>query len=435
MCLMGKYIIFNHRKERINFMSKRVEIEQKYYCDDHEKLLKIIEQNKLKKVSEEYESDEYFTDINSVYIKNRTCLRIRNVSNEYLEVTFKGKSKEFTNNYAKIENNIKIDCSNYESVVELLYSLGYFSYSIVNKNRVTYTKKVGQYEYNVMIDKIENVGDFVEFELLYCDKDKDINYLQKKLNDFVAIFQKLNFKSANLPYRDFVANNTFINILPQDKLSAILFDLDGTLINSEEKFFESFRQVIEVRFDYRISFEEYDDNELKQNANLINVLKNKGIIEKNLSQDLIMQEVYTEYEKRFMELLDEYDVLLNFELLKQLKKKGLRLALVSTSRKKFIELLLKKLKIENLFEIIISRDDVKKLKPAPDAYLMALDMLNISSESCIAFEDSERGIIASRNASIKTIQVNDFAKNKIQTTDSCEKLSRILFAIINHIGE
>ena len=58
-------------------MSKRVEIEQKYYCDNHEKLLKIIEQNKLKKVSEEYESDEY------------------------LEVTFKGKSKEFTNNYAK----------------------------------------------------------------------------------------------------------------------------------------------------------------------------------------------------------------------------------------------------------------------------------------------------------------------------------------------
>lgn len=416
-------------------MSRRVEIEQKYYCNNHEELLNIIKKHKLKKVSERFESDEYFTDIDSVYIKNRTCLRIRNVNNEYLEITFKGKSKELTNNYAKIENNIKIDYSNYESVVGLLYSLGYFSYSIVNKNRITYTKKVEQYEYNVMIDKIENLGDFVEFELLYYDKDKDINHLQKKLNEFVAIFQKLNFESANLPYRDFVANKTFISVLPPEKLSAILFDLDGTLINSEGKFFESFRQIIEAKFDYIISFEEYENNELKQNANLISSLKNKGIIEKDLSQDLIMKEVYAEYEKKFMELLDENEVSLNFELLKQLKRKGLRLALVSTSRKKFIELLLKKLGIENLFEIIISRDDVKKLKPAPDAYLMALDLLNISSDSCIAFEDSERGIIASKNANIKTIQVNDFAKNKIQTTDICEKLSRILLAIINHIGE
>lgn len=416
-------------------MSRRVEIEQKYYCNNHEELLKIVKQNKLKKVSERFESDEYFTDIDSVYIKNRTCLRIRNVNNEYLEITFKGKSKELTNNYAKIENNIKIDYSNYESVVGLLYSLGYFSYSIVNKKRITYTKKVEQYEYNVMIDKIENLGDFVEFELLYYNKDKDINHLQKKLNEFVAIFQKLNFESANLPYRDFVANKTYISVLPPEKLSAILFDLDGTLINSEEKFFESFRQIIESKYDYIISFEEYENNELKQNANLISTLKNKGIIEKDMSQDLIMKEVYAEYEKRFMELLDENEVSLNFELLKQLKRKGLRLALVSTSRKKFIELLLKKLGIENLFEIIISRDDVKKLKPAPDAYLMALDLLNISSDSCIAFEDSERGIIASKNANIKTIQVNDFAKNKIKTTDICEKLSRILLAIINHIGE
>ncbi len=416
-------------------MSRRVEIEQKYYCNNHEELLKIIKQNKLKKVSERFESDEYFTDIDSVYIRNRTCLRIRNVNNEYLEITFKGKSKELTNNYAKIENNIKIDYSNYESVVGLLYSLGYFSYSIVNKKRITYTKKVEQYEYNVMIDKIENLGDFVEFELLYYDKDKDINHLQKKLNEFLAIFQKLNFESANLPYRDFVANKTYISVLPPEKLSAILFDLDGTLINSEEKFFESFRQIIESKYDYIISFEEYENNELKQNANLISTLKNKGIIEKNMSQDLIMKEVYAEYEKKFMELLDENEVSLNFELLKQLKRKGLRLALVSTSRKKFIELLLKKLGIENLFEIIISRDDVKNLKPASDAYLMALNLLNISSDSCIAFEDSERGIIASENANIKTIQVNDFAKNKIKTTDICEKLSRILLAIINHIGE
>ena len=416
-------------------MSKRIEIEQKFYCNNHDKLLQTIQNNGLSKCSERYESDEYFTDINSVYIKNRTCLRIRNVNNEYLELTFKGKSKELTNNYAKIENNINLKISNYDSVVGLLYSLGYFSYSIVKKERIVYTKKEDDLEYNVMIDKIENLGDFVEFELLYYDSEKDIAYLQGKLNEFVKIFEPLNFESANLPYRDFVAYKTYISILPQNKLNAILFDLDGTLINSEQKFFESFRHVIVSKYNYNITYEEYETNELKKNANLIIELKNKGIIDKNELTENIMNEVYLEYEKKFMDLLDENEVTLTFELLKQLKNKGLRLALVSTSRKKFIDILLKKLNIENLFEIIISREDVTNLKPSPDAYNMALNLLNISSDCCIAIEDSERGISASKKANIKTIQVNDFIKNKTNSIEISEKLSRILLAIINFTME
>ena len=416
-------------------MSKRVEIEQKFYCTNNKKLTNLITENGLVKSSEKYESDEYFTDINSVYIKNRTCLRIRNVDNKYLELTFKGKSKDFRNNYAKVENNINLSLADYDSIVGLLYSLGYFSYSIVNKKRITYSKRVDDYEYNVMVDEIKDIGNFVEFELLYYKEDKDIDFLQKKLNEFVNRFEIMNFESANLPYRDFVANRTYINVLPQEKLSAILFDLDGTLIDSEKKFFESFRHVIFSKYNYNISYEEYEENELKKNANLLLYLKSNGIIESYEVDDKIMEKIYLEYEKKFMDLLNENDVSLNFELLKQLKSKGLRLALVSTSRKKFIDMLLTKLNIQDLFEVVISREDVKNLKPESDAYIMALEKLNILSTNCIAFEDSERGIRASKSANIKTIQVNDFIKNTAQNTEISEKLSRILLAIINFIGE
>lgn len=416
-------------------MSKRVEIEQKFYCTNNKKLTNLITENGLVKSSEKYESDEYFTDINSVYIKNRTCLRIRNVDNKYLELTFKGKSKDFSNNYAKVENNINLSLADYDSIVGLLYSLGYFSYSIVNKKRITYSKRVDDYEYNVMVDEIKDIGNFVEFELLYYKEDKDIEFLQKKLNEFVNRFEIMNFESANLPYRDFVANRTYINVLPQEKLSAILFDLDGTLIDSEKKFFESFRHVIFSKYNYNISYEEYEENELKKNANLLLYLKSNGIIASYEVDDKIMEKIYLEYEKKFMDLLNENDVSLNFELLKQLKSKGLRLALVSTSRKKFIDMLLTKLNIQDLFEVVISREDVKNLKPESDAYIMALEKLNILSTNCIAFEDSERGIRASKSANIKTIQVNDFIKNTAQNTEISEKLSRILLAIINFIGE
>ena len=142
-----------------------------------------------------------------------------------------------------------------------------------------------------------------------------------------------------------------------------------------------------------------------------------------------------EYEKKFMELLDENEVALNFELLKQLKNKGLRLALVSTSRRKFIEILLSKLNIKDMFEVVISREDVKNLKPDPEAYNKALSLLNISCDNCITIEDSERGIKASTDANIKTIQVNDFLKNKTNNIEISEKLSRILLSIINFTME
>ncbi len=413
-------------------MSKKIEIEQKYYCTNHDELFSLIKKNGFNKKSECYECDEYFTDIDSVYIKNRTCLRIRNVDNKYLELTFKGKSKQLTSNYAKIENNIKLDISDYDSVVSLLFSLGYFSYSIVDKKRITYTKQDGDYEYNIMIDTIKNIGDFVEFELLYYKNELDIDFLQNKLNQFVKQFESLNFVSANLPYRDFVAEKTYIKILPQEKLEVILFDLDGTLINSEKIFFESFRKVIKEKYDYNISHEEYSKNELEKNANLISYLKQKSIIASNEKQETIMQWIYLEYEEKFTELLDENEVVLNFELLKRVKEKNIKLALVSTSRRKFIDLLLKKLNIENLFEIIISREDVPNLKPAPDAYNMALKLLNISSSNCITFEDSERGISASNKANIKTIQINDFIKDKSSNVEVSKKLSRILLSIINH---
>ena len=89
-------------------MSKKVEIEQKYYCNDFKKLIEVINKKGFRKINEKREIDEYFTDINSEFIRNRTCLRIRITNDERMELTFKGKSKELTNKYAKIENNIDI---------------------------------------------------------------------------------------------------------------------------------------------------------------------------------------------------------------------------------------------------------------------------------------------------------------------------------------
>ena len=60
-------------------MEKRLEIEQKFYFKDIKSFYNLLSENNLTKIEDENisDSDEYFTDINSEYIKNRTCLRIR----------------------------------------------------------------------------------------------------------------------------------------------------------------------------------------------------------------------------------------------------------------------------------------------------------------------------------------------------------------------
>ena len=207
-------------------MAKRLEIEQKFYFNDIKSLYDLLSKNNLtKKESENIsDSDEYFTDIDSEYIKNRTCLRIRKTNNKNMEITFKGKSINFSNFYAKSENNINIDINDYSNLVDMLGSLGFYSYTTVTKSREVYNKTEDNIEYNVMIDKVEGIGSFIEFELL-SDESIGIENLTNKLNQFIENFKSLNLEKAMLPYRDYSAKTIYENYLKDKDTIIIDFDI------------------------------------------------------------------------------------------------------------------------------------------------------------------------------------------------------------------
>ena len=207
-------------------MAKRLEIEQKFYFNDIKSLYDLLSKNNLtKKESENIsDSDEYFTDIDSEYIKNRTCLRIRKTNNTNMEITFKGKSINFSNFYAKSENNINIDINDYSNLVDMLGSLGFYSYTTVTKSREVYNKTEDNIEYNVMIDKVEGIGSFIEFELL-SDESIGIENLTNKLNQFIENFKSLNLEKAMLPYRDYSAKTIYENYLKDKDTIIIDFDI------------------------------------------------------------------------------------------------------------------------------------------------------------------------------------------------------------------
>ena len=64
--------------------------------------------------------------------------------------------------------------------------------------------------------------------------------------------------------------------------------------------------------------------------------------------------------------------------------------------------------INDIFDIIVSEDEVMNKKPSPEVYLLTLKKLALNPESCLAIEDSENGLILGKDAGIKTLVTPSF---------------------------
>ena len=84
---------------------------------------------------------------------------------------------------------------------------------------------------------------------------------------------------------------------------------------------------------------------------------------------------------------------------------GLRLAVASSSSRRWVEGHLERIGALSAFHAVRCRDDVRQTKPAPDVYLAALDALGVSASQAVAFEDSPNGVQAAKTAGIYTVAV------------------------------
>lgn len=269
----------------------KLETEKKFYLKNEDQFELMVEELGFKKMKIISEIDEYFTDIESEFVKNRTCLRLRKTNNKELELTFKGRSKDLSNVYAKLENNIKLSLKEYEEIKILFFNLGFYAYSKVEKERQTYTKKEDAITYNILIDEIKGVGNFVEFEIL-VDLKVDHKIAYQKLNKLIKKFKDIELEEASLPYRDFVAKELYKKIKPKEKLKNIVFDLDMVLNRDED--------ILEMFLFFKL---------LKQ-------LKEKGFKIELITKESIKDKAYV---LKQLEAEDTYDFIANLNKEKNLK--------------------------------------------------------------------------------------------------------------------
>jgi HAD superfamily hydrolase (TIGR01509 family) len=180
---------------------------------------------------------------------------------------------------------------------------------------------------------------------------------------------------------------------------AFIFDLDGVIINSEP-----IHDLVDI--DVATAFEiQLDHQRLQKYVGMRSREVWESIIKEDqliLTSDELLAVADVKKEKYIAE--NELQPINGIkELLIELKEKDYRIALASSSPKRFIEAVLNKFEIHSYFEYKVSGDEVKLGKPDPEIYLLAAQRLNVDPKNCIVLEDSKNGVAAGNDAGMKTI--------------------------------
>ncbi len=172
------------------------------------------------------------------------------------------------------------------------------------------------------------------------------------------------------------------------RIKAIIFDMDGVLIDATEWHYEALNKALDLfglsisRYEHLSSYDglpttrklemlSIEKGLPKQLHNFINLIKQQYTV------DIINKKCKPTF-------IHEY-------ALSKLKKEGYKLALASNSIAETIKLMMRKSCLDKYLEFCLSNQDVKLSKPNPEIYLKAIHKLNLNPKECLILEDNDHG--------------------------------------------
>lgn len=187
------------------------------------------------------------------------------------------------------------------------------------------------------------------------------------------------------------------------KKSAVIFDLDGVIVSTDEYHYEAWKQIS-------------DQEDIPFNREINEKLRGVSRME---SLDIILSHTtksYSETEKlllaerkndRYRELLNHLsakDILPGVrELILNLKGREIQIAIGSSSKN--TPIILEKIGMASSFDAIADGNAINNSKPDPEVFLLAAERLGVQPEECIVMEDAEAGIEAAIAAGMKAVGI------------------------------
>ncbi len=208
-------------------------------------------------------------------------------------------------------------------------------------------------------------------------------------------------------------------------MKAILFDLDGTLIDTEKYYRICWKKTLES-FGYKVT-----DDDVLSLRSLGRPFAPDHIKKMVKDPDADYKAIRAKRSKLMEEMIAREGIQLKkgaVELLEYLRSKKITTAVSTASDLERTTRYLKQVGLYDYFDKLISCTMVERGKPAPDVYLYACKELGLSPDLCIAVEDSPNGVKSAFSAGCKVIMVPD-------QTEPDEKTKEMLWAKAQSLDE
>jgi len=204
-------------------------------------------------------------------------------------------------------------------------------------------------------------------------------------------------------------------------IQAVIFDLDGTVLDNEGEWEAAFQAVIE-KCEVRIENYQTQPNGwihepgLGLAVNWKNIFEKCSIVNDQWSIDDLVKETVKQYQSlacRQAGLSLGLSLRLRpgiTELVQKIKERGWQTALATSSTWGVVERELEQLELYLAFDVTTTGEEVMMAKPDPEIYLLTAQKLNLEPENCVVIEDAIAGIRAAREAGMRPVGlVSDYA--------------------------
>jgi beta-phosphoglucomutase len=188
------------------------------------------------------------------------------------------------------------------------------------------------------------------------------------------------------------------------KIKAVLFDMDGVLIDAKEWHYEALNRALGLfgmeisRYDHLVT---YDGLPTKKKLEMLSLEKGlpatlHGFINK-LKQQYTLEIVRTKCKPLFCH---QY-------ALARLKAEGYRIAVCSNSIRSTVAVMMEQAQLNEYLDFFLSNEDVDKAKPDPEIYNLAMTRLGLTPQECLVVEDNDHGVRAALASGASLYRVRD----------------------------
>jgi len=190
-------------------------------------------------------------------------------------------------------------------------------------------------------------------------------------------------------------------------IEAVVFDMDGVLIDAKEWHYESLNKALALfgfeisRYDHLTAFDGLPTSRKLEMLSVMSQLpRDLHPFINRMKQAYTMEMVYERCRPRF---IHEY-------ALSRLKAKGYRLAVASNSILPTVRTMMEKADLGRYLDLMLSADDVTQPKPSPEIYQTAMARLGVASHNCLVVEDNDNGVRAARASGAHVLVVADVSE-------------------------